>query len=924
MKKGKSASKKTKTTKTSTGSKAKNKVTKKIIAKKPSPKNTSKKQISKNKRVVSNKKTAKSNKANKNNFMVIFLLVSFVVGLVSFVLFIYPAIALRLSSVEEKMVLSETSYSNNTYNVSEDDLLMFATLAYETPSKTVLMDHPFFPNDPERKIKTHYTPQNKPTELITRCPDMVTHESFGKENGNLACLLADEQEADESSGIPRYMYSGEDIIGADYDMRLIDKQIKSNPNNYAMHLGQAAFALVLGANPGEDYYFSGLTSLAAADSETGNLKGWDAVEFFEAPAYRDDFQYGKISATTFKKGKDIVIAYRGTDLSDPVDWLGIDMLGFGLNNNTRHDELARMYAARVAKAYNSSSDGEKYNIYTTGHSLGGYLAQIAAAELLQIQSDNSVKNPYNLTRVVYFNGMGLFSSKKAMNNSSNNQITTRDKLTAFNLAPDGTKDDKILLVHTFGDPVGLLGSHYAQHKEIKIADCIVKEQNAYYKLASGSANDAVCNSPGGVTNDILKIICEKVNSTEWIERNRNSVGSVLNAAKFLFDNALGGNGDISQVNDSVEEQYARGLPFNGVMPFMMSVHKTNNFFYTKYYHDMYEKMLERSPETKKYGPDSVTEIVSEPVVGSLASIDASDSPTINFGQYGSPLCTFESDYNRTHSTVFPAKLGQDFDSIYLKPGETITGRILCYSRFGFKDTEIVNNIDIAYKDDSSLTGIEALRVASVGVRDGGSEGKQLREGDPTSYYWDVDIVPRKKFFNRDKIREGKVELLYLAKGAITAGNDVSNENVPFEYIIETTNKNVQSPSIKSPSQALPGGTEPSMANPVCSIKTPDNVKATIWPIYSQSATISCVSNTVMVDSKITKRDILVNPSLKIGEVSSASMKMKNGKYYYEWDVKFRGVRLKLGNATIGLKSRALATRTWTSTGVVSNSINVHR
>lgn len=99
------------------------------------------------------------------------------------------------------------------------------------------------------------------------------------------------------------------------------------------------------------------------------------------------------TAMTFKRGNDIVIAYRGTDFDDIGDW--IEDLNYGLIGRSGQEGVTEKYALAVAKKY------PKANIYVTGHSLGGYLAQIGGAALIENGYGKNVK------QIGYFNGMGL-------------------------------------------------------------------------------------------------------------------------------------------------------------------------------------------------------------------------------------------------------------------------------------------------------------------------------------------------------------------------------------------------------------------------------------------------------------------------------------------------------------------------------------
>jgi len=98
-------------------------------------------------------------------------------------------------------------------------------------------------------------------------------------------------------------------------------------------------------------------------------------------------------ATTYKNGKNVVIAYRGTD-GEVGEWIN-NFVGIGLLNYHSEEGYARNYVGKIARKYSDC------NIYITGHSLGGYLAQIATSEIVRNYNMDIVK------KVVYFNAPGL-------------------------------------------------------------------------------------------------------------------------------------------------------------------------------------------------------------------------------------------------------------------------------------------------------------------------------------------------------------------------------------------------------------------------------------------------------------------------------------------------------------------------------------
>lgn len=186
----------------------------------------------------------------------------------------------------------------------------------------------------------------------------------------------------------------------------------------------------------EKYYF---LNGASVDPDGGQDKRvsleWKVAETEHEPvgvlgAYYD--------ATVYVRGHDVVLAYRGT--SEMVEWLN-DFAGYQAGM-TAEEPLARQTAGHVASKYAAKG----YNVYVTGHSLGGYLAQIGAAEL--------VRSPWSgrLRAVEYFNGIGLDFAYWA--NVAGFQSLDRATLFGYALAGGRLVGHRI-----YGDPVSLIGHH---------------------------------------------------------------------------------------------------------------------------------------------------------------------------------------------------------------------------------------------------------------------------------------------------------------------------------------------------------------------------------------------------------------------------------------------------------------------------------
>lgn len=185
----------------------------------------------------------------------------------------------------------------------------------------------------------------------------------------------------------------------------------------------------------EKYYFLNGAGVWLGEPDADIPRGWKVAETESRSVEPFGASY---DATVFVRGRDVVLAYRGTD-EDP-EWIN-DILG-GVWNVNGEEGPARETARRVADKYAARG----YDVYVTGHSLGGYLAQVGAAELLG--------TPWSgrLRAVEYFNGMGLDYAPWA--DSSPAYTSERAALGGFSERTGALVGHRIV-----GDPVSLLGIH---------------------------------------------------------------------------------------------------------------------------------------------------------------------------------------------------------------------------------------------------------------------------------------------------------------------------------------------------------------------------------------------------------------------------------------------------------------------------------
>ena len=180
-------------------------------------------------------------------------------------------------------------------------------------------------------------------------------------------------------------------------------------------------------------------------------------------------------ATTYKNGNNIVIAYRGTD-GEWGEWVN-NVVGVGLVNYHSEEGYATSYANKIANQYPNC------NIYITGHSLGGYLAQFGASEIILNHNAN------NLKKVAYFNGIGLKYNKLLF-------WTKNDVIDALKNYYNGDMNNPNLISYNiYGDVVSALGTHSGSIiSYLATSDAISQHKGKY---GSGGLTDFLSKSAAG-------------------------------------------------------------------------------------------------------------------------------------------------------------------------------------------------------------------------------------------------------------------------------------------------------------------------------------------------------------------------------------------------------------------------------------------
>ena len=189
--------------------------------------------------------------------------------------------------------------------------------------------------------------------------------------------------------------------------------------------------------PGETYYFLDGASVEPGGSDD-YVRDWVVAGYVDAGVPL--FAGTHFSATVYAHGDDIVLAYRGTN--EFPEWYN-DGLGY-FANYTLEEPYAKLMALRAARMYAAP----RRNVYITGHSLGGYLAQVGAAELIRSGCADKLR------RCEYFNGMGLDYGRMSPRLPDQYQHASEREL----LSGWGARTGGLVLHRIFGDPVSLLGT----------------------------------------------------------------------------------------------------------------------------------------------------------------------------------------------------------------------------------------------------------------------------------------------------------------------------------------------------------------------------------------------------------------------------------------------------------------------------------
>lgn len=191
------------------------------------------------------------------------------------------------------------------------------------------------------------------------------------------------------------------------------------------------------------------------------LDEWEVVDF-----RNKEFSEKSMAAFVLEKDNNLIIAFRGTDM----EWLAD--VAYGITNYHNQEKYANKYVLEILEEYGAKND--HYKIFVTGHSLGGYLAQTAGAEIARkIEMYNNLE----LERIVTFNGIGInfltYLGDKYNYGSQQQNIETLKSL---------GDEEKLIEYYVYGDVVSALGVHYGEMRMLLPSIDSIAYHRTNYKL----------------------------------------------------------------------------------------------------------------------------------------------------------------------------------------------------------------------------------------------------------------------------------------------------------------------------------------------------------------------------------------------------------------------------------------------------------
>jgi hypothetical protein len=181
----------------------------------------------------------------------------------------------------------------------------------------------------------------------------------------------------------------------DYDYKKDGDETEYNRNvyNFTEHLSVMMSAMAyknVEGNLGNNGIDLGTTSISSIKDVMKNLRidqdhlrGWKIINAEDSHWY--DTGFGGLA---FKKGDMVAFAYRGTDIGDVVNDVVTDLFILQYNNNWQAP-IANRFAGDTLF---SLGDNSRTKVHVTGHSLGGFLAQIVTHDIIENEVHESFVN----------------------------------------------------------------------------------------------------------------------------------------------------------------------------------------------------------------------------------------------------------------------------------------------------------------------------------------------------------------------------------------------------------------------------------------------------------------------------------------------------------------------------------------------------
>lgn len=359
---------------------------------------------------------------------------------------------------------------------------------------------------------------------------------------------------------------------------------------------------------GQYYYFINYANVSELENdwEIVNARSKKSSSIFQGGTLQFDDEF---YATTYhKKGTNkYVIAYRGTDYPDLLEW--VEDVIYALNGSNNQAISAYQYAQEMYQKIKTDSK-DNAEIYVTGHSLGAYLAQVGGAAIVDYEvglnnapEGTTRKNTYTtskdfnslseytnyygagnsdyvknskLKQVAYFNGMGvsaIFKGNFPLTQNIDNALTylgthnvdgtaatSSNNKGLVNYSGDRTKiysSGRLVLYTMDGDPVSNIGFHYGQIYRLTPGADAIQNHNGTHTTAVAIGNLFAALASQENSNGLA--ISQVINKLKGEQKTDKHIITALGQVPNLFDKISGSQGAkiildrLDKLNSSSEE-----------------------------------------------------------------------------------------------------------------------------------------------------------------------------------------------------------------------------------------------------------------------------------------------------------------------------------------------------------------------------------